>query len=64
MRSIITTYPECQPLPREVKIMVLAAGGHAFERADAPRNDGREKAPAMTHGLPTDDPIQIQSSPS
>jgi len=54
MKSIVTTYPECQTLPREIKIMVLATEGHAFDKADSQRNKGGEKVLETTLGVASD----------
>lgn len=62
MKSIITTYLDSQIPAREVKIMMLATAGHAFDKPDRPRNEGREKVPAKTPCLQANDPTQIQSS--
>ena len=62
MKSIITTYPECQTPPQEVKILVLAPKGQSFDKADSPRDEGRRKVPETTLGLHTDVRIQIQSA--
>ncbi|MGA9780058.1 MAG: hypothetical protein WBS33_17500 [Verrucomicrobiia bacterium] len=62
MKSIITTYPACQTLPREIKIMVLAMEGHVFDKTDSQRNKGREKVLETTPGVASDVTIRIQSA--
>jgi len=62
MKSIITTYPDFQTLPRGIKMMLLASESHFFDEANSPRNMGWKKVPETTPGLHTDVTIQVQSA--
>jgi hypothetical protein len=62
MKSIITTYPDFQALPRAVKAMLLNSESHFFDEANLPKGKERGNVPNPTFGLPTDITIQIQSA--
>lgn len=62
MKSIITTYPYFQALPRGVKMMLLASESHFFDEANAPGSRRMEKVPETAPDLHTDVTIPIQSA--
>jgi hypothetical protein len=62
MKSIITTYPDFQALPRAVKAMLLTSESHFFDEANLPRGKERRNVPDPTFGLRGDVTIQIQSA--
>jgi hypothetical protein len=62
MKSIITTYPDFQTLPRGVKRMLLASESHFFDKANASEDQRLEKVPETAPGLHTDVTMPIQSA--
>jgi hypothetical protein len=62
MKSIITTYPHFQTLPRGIKMMLLALECHFFDEANAFGNQGPEKVPETTPGFHADVTTPSQSA--
>lgn len=62
MRSIITTYPYFQALPRGIKRMLLATENHLFNEVNPPENGAQTNDPETTPGLHADVTNPIQSS--
>jgi len=62
MKSIITTYPYFQTLPRGVKMLLLASESHFFEEANAPGIQWLEKVAETAPGLHAAVTVPIQSA--
>ncbi len=62
MKSIITTYPYFQTLPRGVKRMLLASESYFFDEANASGNQSPAKVPETAPDLHTDVTIPMQAA--